>query len=91
MSEPVDPTRIEQIVGVKRHRQVHYGRAVSSERTVYILHSQQCLDSGVDLRQCRFSRALDRGIEMARWGYRQDMAVVLGVWNGRLIPIKAAQ
>ncbi len=39
--------QIEQIVGIRRHSQAHFGRAVSAERTVYILHSQRCLDSGI--------------------------------------------
>jgi hypothetical protein len=33
-----------------------------NEQTVYILHSRECLTSGIDLRDCRFSLALDRQI-----------------------------
>lgn len=88
MSTLVDPSRIERIVGMKRRRQAHYGRAISGEQTVYILHSQRCLDSGIDLRNCRFSRALDLGIEHPYWTGAGDKPVVLGVWNGHLIPIK---
>jgi hypothetical protein len=79
MTALVSPSRIEEIVGVKRHRQVHYGRAVSTEQTMYILHSQRCLDSGIDLRECRFSVALDRGIELKVWDDLQDRPVVLRV------------
>lgn len=75
MSDLVDPAIIEQIVGKKRHRTRHYGRAVSREQTVYILHSQECRDSTPDLRDCPFSLALDRGIEVEHW--RQDAAVRL--------------
>jgi hypothetical protein len=87
MSDLVDSSRIEAIVGVNRHRQAHYGRAVSAEQTVYILHSQRCLDSGIDLRECRFSVALDRGINLAVWDDLQDRPVVLGVWQDRLMPL----
>lgn len=87
MSDLVDASQIERIVGVKRHRQAHYGRAVSAEQTVYILHSQRCLDSGIDLRDCRFSRALDQGIRPSSWEGHEDVPVGLGVWQDRLVPI----
>jgi hypothetical protein len=67
MSKLVDPGRIEAIVGVARHPSVHYARAVSAEATVYILHSQQCKDSGIDLRECAYSLAMDQGIDLDRW------------------------
>jgi len=90
MTNIVSPSRIEEIVGVRRHRQAHYGRAVSAEQTVYILHSQRCLDSGIDLRECRFSVALDHGIKLETWaGDLQDRPVILGVWQDRLVPIDA--
>lgn len=88
MTDLVPATDIERIVGIARHRRVHMGRAVSAEQTTYILHSQDCLDSGIDLRECRFSTALDKGIQLSYWEDRQDTPVALGVWNGRLIPIK---
>ena len=86
MTNIVSPNRIEEIVGVRRHDQAHYGRAVSTEQTFYILHSQRCLDSGVDLRECRYSVALDRGIEMEVWDDLQDRPVVLGLGQDRLVP-----
>lgn len=91
MSELVPAEDIERIVGIERHRQVHYGRAVSDEQTVYILHSRQCLDSGIDLRDCRFSKALDLGIEMGSWDGFEDVAVALGVWRDRLIPLRGTE
>ena len=87
MSELVPRSEIEETVGAPRHRQAHYGRAVTVEQTVYILHSKRCLESGIDLRDCRFSVALDKGIELGNWEGKTDTPVVLGVWNGRLIPI----
>lgn len=92
MSDLVPPDKIEQIVGARRHRTAHIVRAVSSEQTVYILHSQECLNDcfirGVDLRHCRFSLALDRGIEPERWVGLEDRPFVAGVWQGRLVPLE---
>jgi len=84
MSNLVPPAQIEQIVGRQRHATAHYGRAVSSERVVYILHSIQCLYWNDDLRDCPFSVALDRGIEVDKWV--EDEPVLLCVINGRLLP-----
>ncbi len=67
MTNLVDPDRIEGIVGARRHETLHIGRAVSAEQTVYILHSQECKDSGIDLRSCEYSVALDRGIDPTAW------------------------
>ena len=86
MSDLVQPEDIERIVGVQRSTHAHIGRAVSNEQTVYILHSQDCKDSGIDLRECPFSYALDRGIHLSEWEGREDRAVTLRVRNGRLIP-----
>ena len=86
MSDLVDRSSIEEIVGAQRDQTEHLGRAVSTEQTVYILHSQQCLDSGIDLRECRYSAALDRGINLKVWEDLQDRPVVLGVGQGRLVP-----
>lgn len=86
MSEIVPATLVEEIVGVKRHITRHYARAVSAEQTVYILHSQECLDSGIDLRDCRFSVALDRGIEEDDWFDVEDQPVVVRIQHGYLVP-----
>lgn len=59
MTNLVDPSKIEEIVGRSRHPIYHFARFVSEEQTAYILHSQECVDSGIDLRECRFSFALD--------------------------------
>lgn len=92
MSDLVPPDKIEQIVGARRHPTAHIVRAVSSEQTVYILHSQTCLDDclirGVDLRDCRFSLALDRGIEPERWVGCEDRPFVAGLWYRRLVPLE---
>lgn len=80
-----DADDIERIVGVARHSVRHYGRAVSSEQTVYVLHSATCRDSGTGLH-CPYSVALDRGIQEYDWSDREDMPVLLRIERGRLIP-----
>lgn len=86
MSSLVDSSEIERIVGVERDRTRHFARAVSSERTVYVLHSSECLTSGIDLRKCRFSIALDLGIDISRW--TQDEPLHVRIEHGRLVPAK---
>lgn len=87
MSDLVDPTEIERIVGVKRHPVDHFGRAVSAERMIYILHSAQCRNSGRDLRTCAFSLALDKGIQESDWAGVTDRPALLEIsLDGRLIP-----
>jgi hypothetical protein len=90
MSDIVPAADIERIVGASRHHAAHYGRAVSTEQTVYILHSKDCLDSGIDLRECLFSVALDNGISMDRWAEFEDTPVELWVStaDGRLVPMR---
>ncbi|WP_328856862.1 hypothetical protein OG579_16840 [Williamsia herbipolensis] len=92
MTDLVPTDQIEQIVGVARHPNRHYARAVSAEQTVYILHSRECLDSGIDLRRCMFSTALDRGIDITQWDGHEDAPVLVAVAlpTGRLIPSTGA-
>lgn len=86
MSDPVPADEIERIVGIIRHPTDHYANAVSDEQTVYILHSHECKDSGIDLRECAFSRAMDEGIPMDVWGDHQDRAVEVVIEFGLLLP-----
>ena len=83
MSELVPAEGIEQIVGARRHRTLHIARAVSAEQTVYILHSHECRNSGIDLRECGFSIALDRGLEGIGV---EDRPILVAIEEGRLIP-----
>lgn len=82
--------KIEGIVGAKRHPTDHLGRAVSAEQRVYVLHSAECLASGIDLRECEYSLALDRGIEHAipwsGWRRVQDRPVRVQVFRSFLVP-----
>lgn len=88
MTDLVDPDEIEEIVGVKRRAIEHVGRVVKAEQKIYILHSQQCLDSGIDLRECKFSLALDRGVQPANWvtAERLELPVLLDVIGDLLVP-----
>jgi hypothetical protein len=84
MVELVDPQMIEVIVGASRHRTLHFGRAVSAEERVYILHSVECSTSQ-DVKVCEYSLALDKGIDEDEWV--KDLAVVLRITeDGRLMP-----
>lgn len=88
MADLVDPDEIERLVGVERHPTRHYARAVSAEQVVYILHPVKCRDHTPDLRDCRFSLALDNGIAMCDWSGVEDQAVLVTVRAGRLVPVR---
>jgi hypothetical protein len=87
MTDLVDRSEIERLVGARRSSGAHLARADSAAGKVYILHSQRCLDTGMDLRGCRYSIALDFGIDMADWADHEDETVALRVYEDRLIPI----
>lgn len=87
MSHLVAPDRIELLVGARRHPRQHLGRAVSADETIYILHSKECRATGIDLRDCEWSQALDRGIELGEWVGYEDRPVALTLQDGRLFPI----
>jgi hypothetical protein len=89
MTAPVPADLIEGIVGATRHPTRHYAKAVSSEQVVYILHSAQCRESRNDLRECVFSRALDNGINVARWAGFLDVPVRVTIDRDRhLVPVR---
>lgn len=88
MTELVPTHEIEAIVGARRRADLHIGRAVSAERQFYILHSHQCLSSTTDLRDCRFSRALDKRGVSDIWGLYRDEPMVLAVDAGELRPVR---
>jgi hypothetical protein len=85
MVELVDPDQIEGIVGFRRHGSMHIARAVSATENVFILHSRDCLERGIDLRDCEYSKALEHGISLPDgWAQLQDQPVAVRVTNGRL-------
>lgn len=91
MTDLVDPTQIERIVETTRDARYHYARADSTTETVYLLHSQECVDATPDLRECPFSSALDAGIvqdpwQWARWREVQDRPVLVVILHGWLVP-----
>jgi len=88
MTDLVDRSEIEKLVGARRSPGAHLGRADSEAGTLYILHSQQCVDTGLDLRGCRFSIALDFGISMEDWEGFEDETVGLLVFEDRLMPVR---
>lgn len=89
MSDLVPASEIEEIVGAARHPVHHLARAVSAEQVVYVLHSERCKASGIDLRDCSYSQALDNGIDREAWTDLEDCAVIVTVDLNRLIPERA--
>lgn len=72
-------------VGAVRHPTEHRAKAVSKEKTVYILHSQECLLEYEDLTECPYSVALATGdIDPREWPL--DRAVPVTYEPGDLIP-----
>lgn len=90
MTDRVPADQIERIVGARRRKSAHLARAVSAEKTVYILHPEECIRRQADLRLCAFSLALDRGIEMDDWAPAQDKPVEVSIWHRRLVPVRDA-
>lgn len=79
MSDKVDADKIEQIVGVERKMAEHWGKVISSEGRVYILHSRMCQKHYSDLRDCPYSRALDRGIDIDEWVVDEPTALCITI------------
>jgi hypothetical protein len=94
MSELVPFDEIEALVGVQRHSTLHIARASSVERRVYLLHSKACVDTGIDLRECKYSLALDRGIDPVFDMWLETVPMVVGVSSERhgqrLVPLSIA-
>lgn len=81
MADLVPTSEIETVVGTKRRQTLHCGRCDFESETFYILHSRECLESGIDLRECVYSLAMDRGIDPDDW---PDGPVILGIVDGFL-------
>lgn len=82
MSAVVPPSHIEEIVGVKRSLDSHYGSAMLEEERFYILHSKNCRDNTNDLRTCPYSIALDAGIDDGK--LLSGEPLLLDITDGRL-------
>lgn len=91
MTDLVDPEEIETIVGAPRHETLHLGRLDTPRGAVFILHSAECLAAGEDLRFCRFSIALDEGVDELLWhGWRNKPVVLAVLMDGYLSPATEA-
>lgn len=87
MTQLVNPSEIESIVGAHRQVVAHVGRWITDIDTVFIMHSHHCLDRKIDLRECEYSTALDRGLDPDKWLGKMDVAVFLDVRDEELIPL----
>lgn len=76
--ELADVETIEEKVVSKRHLHYHLGRVRTDEKVFYILHSQACKDTGIDLRQCVFSLAFDKTSPYS-WNGPLNATVRLGI------------
>ena len=91
MSTLVDPGEIETIVGARRHSVKHLGRLITETRTVYVLHSHLCRNTGRDLRECEFSIAMDEGVDWTLFTEQLDRPIIMGVDSrGLLMPANLA-
>lgn len=83
MTNRVPKEDIELKVGRRRDPIRHYGKLRTDDWLMYILHSQECVDSFEDLRECPYSLALDRGVDELEWP--TDVTVHLGISDGSLV------
>jgi hypothetical protein len=85
MTDLVNKSVIENIVGAERNGTRHLARAVSENQTVYILHSYDCLGKyAQDLRLCPFSLALDKGIDLTAYVEDQVALAKISKYDGKL-------
>jgi hypothetical protein len=87
MTDLVDTTEIEGIVGARRHVLVHLGRVrgtAGGPQVLYILHSHACRAREIDLRLCEYSLALDRAGDRGPW-LLDDEVLALDVVDGDLV------
>lgn len=91
MTNKVPSDTIEGLVGEKRSATLHFAKAVSDEKTVYILHSKRCLIETPDLRNCKYSLALDNGIDMLAWEKCMDQTVWVTIEFEKLFPTSVLQ
>lgn len=87
MTDLVPSSNIEAIVGAPRHESLHLGHAVSAEARLYIMHSKECKAAGADLRDCEYSKAVDRGLDINIWASFMDRPMALEVFDGLILPM----
>lgn len=84
----VPSDEIEEIVGCLRFKDKHVGYVMSSRKTVYVMHSHYCRDSNVDLRQCKYSLAIEDGIDEEVWSGHMDKPMFVEVEDNTLVPAR---
>lgn len=68
MSEIVSPDEIQKAVGgAERDYWLHIGYANTPLDRFYIMHAHTCLSQYTDLRECPYSKALDKQGISADW------------------------
>lgn len=82
----VPDDQIEQAVGAKRD-DFHIARVVTEHKTIYILHSAACKSSTPDLRDCSYSKAMEKDINADAWVGHMDRPVAIAISNGYLLPV----
>lgn len=89
MSGKVSAERIAEVFGIERFPFEHAVRVLHSERMVYVLHSQHCVETHPDLRECRYSKAMDEGINEDLWAPFMEKIVIATVdpFSGELSPV----
>lgn len=83
MTDLVDRSEIERIVGRPRDQRLHFARNV--EGIVYVLHSYACLKDYPDLRDCPFSLAMDNGLDPNDWEGAGNLALEVILVN-KMVP-----
>ena len=82
MTDIVPADEIEEIVGLTRHPTRHYVRHDTESGIAWMLHSQECFNTGIDLRDCPHSHALtgadwvgmvDRPVEVTADGHLAEV------------------
>lgn len=70
------------MVPVRRSQGLHYGRGSRSLGEFFILHSRDCLDSGIDLTTCPYSLVMRHtGLDEV---FEAEYVYLLRIVNGRL-------
>lgn len=80
MTTPVDPTLIEEIVGIARHATEHYARLDSQSQQTYVLHSAECLtEVGTPAPDCPYTAAQENGVldNIGDWFAAENQPVIV--------------
>lgn len=70
---------IEKIFDIQRDENIHLG--LLEDDVFYIMHSQKCVKHTADLRQCKYSLAMDNGFAHS---FSENTVFDLYIEDGRL-------